>query len=98
MSSKPRFYQHHVGDIVVIYQIKTVKEEEPKDDTHCPYCGETMSPLADILQYGIFDDAYHTFFACEPCGVAVEFRYNIATYALVSKRDQKQTGTLLPSK
>lgn len=99
MSSKPRFFHHYQDDqTVIIYQIKNTIEHTPIEDVPCPCCEGPMLPKADFVQFGLFDDAYLTVFTCDACGVAIEFKYNFATYALVAKREQQATGVLLSKK
>lgn len=99
MTKKSRFFSLRLRDVTHIYEIKHSYECAPQEGRlTCPCCDKPLRPVADFIQYGIFDDSYLTYTVCDECHWAVEFVYKIANYDLVPKREQKQLGIFLSKK
>lgn len=99
MSNKTRFYFHHEGDTVIPLEIKRSFEAAPAEGPNkCPCCEADLKPLADICQFGLFDDDWRTYLVCHTCSLVIEYHYQIANYDLVSKREQKKSGLLISKK
>lgn len=94
--TKAKFLRIPSGKHEGMYQIKPWKGDiDMEKQPFCPCCGLNLEPAFDICQWGMFDDKYTTFIVCKPCAFAFKIEYSIATYALVSKQQQKATGVLL---
>lgn len=95
MANKHRFFMLQKNGVRVIFEIKGTVEAEPMSGIRCKCCEHELQPAADVCQLGMFDDSYITYMVCFECGVAWEYRYQVANYSLMSKREQKQSGLLL---
>lgn len=96
MTKKTRFFTLHANDAIHIFEIKRSFDCAPADTGQvCSCCEKPLQPVADFIQYGIFDDSYLTIMVCLECHWAYEFAYKIANYDLVPKREQKRMGVLL---
>lgn len=99
MTKKSRFFALRTGEATHLYEIKRSYECAPADTGQvCSCCEKPLAPIADFIQYGIFDDSYLTVMVCNECHWAYEFAYKIANYELVPKREQKVLGVLLSKK
>ena len=99
MSREKRWLRIPDGENAGLWEIKVMATPDFDNLTlSCPCCGATLAPGIDICQWGFFDDHYLTYAVCKPCGFAFEIEYSIATYELVSRRNQKRWGLLLTSR
>lgn len=96
---RKKFLRIPEGVLEGMYELKRwTKEVDIENVPPCPCCGEKLSPAMDIVQWGMFDDRYVTFFVCVPCIKAWTIGYSIPTYELVGKRKQREYGLISQSR
>lgn len=94
MKTLPMFLRIEQG-IDTCPQLKR-KYKMPRDEQErilCPCCNEPLHALADIIQWGMYDDRYITYLYCKPCDTAYEYRYKMSSLALSDPIDE----VVLPS-
>ncbi len=99
MRNKAKWLRISSGVLEGLYQIKPWQGDiDLTKIPDCPCCTKPLKPGVDICQWGMFDDEYHSYLICPECVTAFELYYRVPTYALVSKRAQRASGLILPSK
>lgn len=63
-----------LGGKVVKYAIVRMGHQELLVHQHCPKCGHKVQLVAEVMQYGFWEDVHWYFVVCEKCAAATCFK------------------------
>lgn len=94
MNNAKRWLRIPNGALEGLYQLELwTSELDPDKLPKCPCCQGELKPGYDICQWGMFEDNYRSYVICPSCVKAWELLYNVPTYAMFTKREQKRLFT-----
>lgn len=76
MPKKTRFFRINQGEYEAIYELVVVDKVKTTDKgIQCPCCQSEAYPIADVIQWGFWEDTYQTYFLCQSCLKAYLYAY-----------------------
>lgn len=67
-----------LGGKVVKYTVVPMPHQVDLADQRCPHCGGKIQLIAEVMQYGFWQDVHWYFVICEQCAAATCFKQELA--------------------
>lgn len=87
MTKKIRWVRAKIGGVERMMELGTIKANSLNIELKptCPCCGEEITALLDITQYGFIEDKFIVLFACSPCAKAWWYNYTLSLIELTGE-------------
>lgn len=66
-----------LGGKLVKYHVEPLPQHVELADARCPKCGNKTQLLAEVMQWGFWEDIHWYFVICEHCAAATCFRQEL---------------------
>ena len=94
--AKQKYFRVDTGKYEGVYELEELVSPsvDKKERVLCPCCKKPLKPLADVIQWGFWEDIYRTFFICTPCVKAFSHSYVVVCDVTdIKSGDEKNDAT-----
>lgn len=77
-----------LGGNIVKYRIEPMPQQVDLKDARCPRCGHTIELIAEMLQWGFWEDSHYYFVICQKCAATTCYKQEIVLDWEVEKNEQ----------